>query len=819
MSGHRAQTLRRTLHLSIDPSPYGSFDNASLSSSGSISPSSSARASIGTSLATNETSITSSDWKIFSVLCLYDFHSDDPDHLAFRKSEILDVVKQEESGWWAAMRPTETQVGWIPSAFVRPLSEETAERLRGLREEVRIYDYKAERLYNAAPTHLYAADDDSHREEWGSLAENSKEPAMEILSPTELIGGRNLGFDNRTSLLSFRPQSPLRQFKGNQYFTNADTVPSPTETPAFRLRPPPSPVTPMPQPPPPTLPPKMVPVTRRSPKRYNSTPLPEPPDWSRRGSDSINRSVSATARYDSKRQPVRVDEQSCQTKLYVLTERNNIVDPDDLSAGEMDDLILTPARRRSDKVKQLTGDEDAQRYHNMKIAALHMPWYMKPNHKDEEVKLLDGIVIAGTLEALVERLTIEPLSESVPISLSQEAAFQNAFLMTFKTFATADEVFDLLVDRYQMDCSVGLTDEEFEEWKERKLRPTQSRVLTVLTRWIEDYRMTQEDPHIVPKLQEFLSYIVAPHALALTAKLMMQSLDRLSSPIVSTPSSSTSNPTLPKYKKKPRSIRYSELTKMDPTEVAQQLCVMEFNLYSKIRPQECLDWTRTQTGKTVENLHAFCATHDKLAAWVKTSILETDVLGKRADTVEFWIRVAEKSRALNNLSSLSALVAALSSSDIVRLHLTWAHVSRGSHLEPLIKLIEPTGNFSGYRVVISSVDGPCVPWVGMYLSDLVHIGDQHADTIDVPTSDTCPGYTLINFLKRQKWCDTINVMLKFQGKCYPFAPDPGTLSFIETNLQKAAGKDHSTFYFKSQEVQRSELAHADIRKGLEAAGF
>jgi hypothetical protein len=35
--------------------------------------------------------------------------------------------------------------------------------------------------------------------------------------------------------------------------------------------------------------------------------------------------------------------------------------------------------------------------------------------------------------------------------------------------------------------------------------------------------------------------------------------------------------------------------------------------------------------------------HEKLGAWVKMSILNTDVLGKRADVVDYWIKVAEVS--------------------------------------------------------------------------------------------------------------------------------------------------------------------------------
>lgn len=85
------------------------------------------------------------------MLCLHDFDSDDPDHLPFSKNEILEIVKQEESGWWAAMRKGFTRVGWIPRAYVQPLSEEMADKLWNVREELRAYEYGAEQLYNTAP--------------------------------------------------------------------------------------------------------------------------------------------------------------------------------------------------------------------------------------------------------------------------------------------------------------------------------------------------------------------------------------------------------------------------------------------------------------------------------------------------------------------------------------------------------------------------------------------------------------------------------------------------------------------------------------------
>ena len=152
MLGSHSQTVRRSLHLSIDPSPYG--EQRISRSPDSTSPSSSARLSVATA-GTTPTS-DGPEWILLSVLCLYDFESHDSDHLSFRKNQILDIVKQEESGWWAAISPDERRVGWVPKAFLQPLSVEMVEKLRTVREELRVFEYGAEQLYNSAPiSHLH----------------------------------------------------------------------------------------------------------------------------------------------------------------------------------------------------------------------------------------------------------------------------------------------------------------------------------------------------------------------------------------------------------------------------------------------------------------------------------------------------------------------------------------------------------------------------------------------------------------------------------------------------------------------------------------
>jgi son of sevenless len=85
----------------------------------------------------------------------------------------------------------------------------------------------------------------------------------------------------------------------------------------------------------------------------------------------------------------------------------------------------------------------------------------------------------------------------------------------------------MLTARYELPTPDGLSPMEMDEWRNRKLLPTQNRVLTCLTTWLEDHGMLNEDPHIAQRMQEFLSLITQPPPLALTARLILGSLERL----------------------------------------------------------------------------------------------------------------------------------------------------------------------------------------------------------------------------------------------------------------------------------------------------
>ena len=156
---------------------------------------------------------------------------------------------------------------------------------------------------------------------------------------------------------------------------------------------------------------------------------------------------------------------------------------------------------------------------------------------------------------------------------------------------------------------------------------------------------------------------------------------------------------------------------------------------------------------------------------------------------------------------MSAIITALSSSVITGLQLTWARTSRKSVLDGLLRYSDPTGGFAKYRMLLKQVEGPCVPFITMFLTEMIHV-DRFPEREG-----------LISFYQRTRWYEAITAMLMFQSRPHKIAADELTINFIEGHLREGSCCDPGWFWKRGQEIQRAEATHADIRRGLEAAGF
>lgn len=153
---------------------------------------------------------------------------------------------------------------------------------------------------------------------------------------------------------------------------------------------------------------------------------------------------------------------------------------------------------------------------------------------------------------------------------------------------------------------------------------------------------------------------------------------------------------------------------------------------------------------------------------------------------------------------MHAIINALSSHAISRLDQTWAHATQAAVFDNLLTFSNPAGRFATYRAAIRAFQGPCVPYIGMWLTEIAQINDSYPDTVPSDNRDLATS-SLINFSKRAKWFDILEQMLRFQNKPYTFVEVPHTMGYVEGNLDNAMGLSLEFLQIKSREISQQEM--------------
>uniref|UniRef100_A0A8C9UMK1 Ral guanine nucleotide dissociation stimulator like 3 n=1 Tax=Spermophilus dauricus TaxID=99837 RepID=A0A8C9UMK1_SPEDA len=248
-----------------------------------------------------------------------------------------------------------------------------------------------------------------------------------------------------------------------------------------------------------------------------------------------------------------------------------------------------------------------------------------------------------------------------------------------------------------------------------------------------------------------------------------------------------------------------ELLDFSVGEVAEQLTLMDVELFSRVRSCECLGsvWSqRDRPGASgiAPTVRATVAQFNAVTGCVLGSVLGAPGLAaaQRAQRIERWIRIAQCCRELRNFSSLRAILSALQSNPIYRLKRSWGAVSREplSTFRKLSQIFSDENNHLSSREILSQEEategtqqednppgslpsklppGP-VPYLGTFLTDLV--------MLDTALPDMLEG-DLINFEKRRKEWEILARIQQLQRRCrsYSLSPHPPVLAALRAQRQ------------------------------------
>lgn len=442
-----------------------------------------------------------------------------------------------------------------------------------------------------------------------------------------------------------------------------------------------------------------------------------------------------------------------------------------------------------------------------------VPEFLKLDHEGEisyDHKVTPPQIRGGTLTGLVEQLTRHD---------RLEPAFNNTFLLTYRSFTTASELFEMLVKRWSIQPPHGLAKEDYQTWVEQKQKPIRFRVVNILKSWFDNYWMEGNDEEariLIQRVYNFAKDHVATTSTPGAAPLMTSVEQRSRGPdlptkrLVLTLNTQTPQPILPKHMKK---LKFLDI---DPTEFARQLTIIESRLYGKIRPTECLNKTwqkKLAPGEPdpASNVKALILHSNQLTNWVAQMILTQQDVRRRVIVIKHFVQVADKCRQLNNFSTLTSIISAFMTAPIHRLNRTWNAVNARvmGTLKNMQKLMGSTRNFTEYRDTLHRANPPCIPFFGVYLTDLTFIEDGIPSLIKKTN--------LINFAKRAKTAEVIRDIQQYQNVPYPLQPVPELQDYILTNMQSAG--DVHEMYDTSLQVEPREREDEKIARLLSESGF
>ncbi|KAI8646558.1 ras guanine nucleotide exchange factor domain-containing protein [Parasitella parasitica] len=449
-----------------------------------------------------------------------------------------------------------------------------------------------------------------------------------------------------------------------------------------------------------------------------------------------------------------------------------------------------PAARQisSNKLKRFFGDETPlPKSTAAKPTPRERPDYLLYNYGPKEIVFNEqGGVKGGTLPALVERLTLHDFLDM---------NFINTFLLTYRSFCTSMDLLDLLEARYNLQCPPGLSKEDVFIWEEKKLKLVRLRVFNVLKNWLETY-YNEDDSALLDRLLEFthsnikntLRFSNGQLESLIQRRRKAETMDGHKKMILTLPDPPV--PILPKNR-----YRF-KLLDIDSLEMARQLTIMDFRLYSAIRPIECLDkaWSRDEGGNIAVNIRSSIEYCNQITCWVSDVILSQHDIKKRSVLIKYWVQVAEKCRVLNNFNTCMAILSAFDNSSVGRLQRTWDVVgTRTSQiLQQIRKLMGANRNFIEYRDLIHSINPPCIPFLGIYLQDLTFIEDGNANELKKSKD-------LINFAKRAKTAEVIREIQQYQSSLYQLKPVNEIQDFVKINLQST--RDEEQLYKESLRLE------------------
>ncbi|XP_036073973.1 rap guanine nucleotide exchange factor 1 isoform X8 [Rousettus aegyptiacus] len=325
-----------------------------------------------------------------------------------------------------------------------------------------------------------------------------------------------------------------------------------------------------------------------------------------------------------------------------------------------------------------------------------------------------------------------------------------AFLTTYRTFIAPEELIRKLQYRY----------EKFSPFADTFKKRVSKNTFFVLVRVVDELCLVELTEEILKLLMELVFRLVCSGELSLARVLRKNILDKVDQKKLLRCANSDQP-----LAARGVAARPGTLHDFHSHEIAEQLTLLDAELFYKIEIPEVLLWAKEQNEEKSPNLTQFTEHFNNMSYWVRSIIMLQEKAQDRERLLLKFIKIMKHLRKLNNFNSYLAILSALDSAPIRRLE--WQkQTSEG--LAEYCTLIDSSSSFRAYRAALAEVEPPCIPYLGLILQDLtfVHLGNP--DYIDGK----------VNFSKRWQQFNILDSMRCFQQAHYDIRRNDDIINFF-----------------------------------------
>ncbi|XP_015425973.1 PREDICTED: son of sevenless homolog 2 isoform X4 [Myotis davidii] len=378
------------------------------------------------------------------------------------------------------------------------------------------------------------------------------------------------------------------------------------------------------------------------------------------------------------------------------------------------------------------------------------------------------IIKGGTVVKLIERLTYH---------MYADPNFVRTFLTTYRSFCKPQELLSLLIERFEIpepepteaDKLAAEKGEQpisvdLKRFRKEYVQPVQLRILNVFRHWVEHHFYDFErDLELLERLESFISSVrgkAMKKWVESIAKIIKRKKQAQANGISHNITFENPPPPIEWHISRPGQFETFDLMTLHPIEIARQLTLLESDLY------RC--------------------------------IVEAENFEERVAVLSRIIEILQVFQDLNNFNGVLEIVSAVNSVSVYRLDHTFEALQERKRkiLDEAVELSQD--HFKKYLVKLKSINPPCVPFFGIYLTNILKTEEGNNDFLKKKGKD------LINFSKRRKVAEITGEIQQYQNQPYCLRIEPEMRRFFENlnPMGSASEKEFTDYLFnKSLEIE------------------